>query len=104
MMFISDSDYLSICVNIMQMANDNWKNNFKRKKKSKYGRKKQKDSLSYQRYQTQIANSTTSPDSRNALSDNNAESLSRPVIQLHAGDPVSALPNSSSKEPPVPMF
>ena len=102
--FISDPNYLSICAHIMQMANNNWKKNFKRKKKPKYGRNMQKDSLSYQRYQTQIANSTTSPDSRNALNDNRVESLSRPVLHLHVGDPPTVSPNPSSKEPPVPMF
>ena len=65
-----------------------------RKKKLKYDRKNQKNSPSYQRYQTQIRNSTPSSNFGDDPNANLAEPSSQPVIQIHSGDLMSILPNT----------
>ena len=76
--------------------------NFK-KKKSKYGQRKQTNSPSYQRYQDQIRNST-SPSSVASPTGNLTSSSSQPVLRVHISDRRSAPETTVSQEPPASLF
>ena len=78
-------------------------NKFQEKKKPRYDRKTQKHSPSYQQYRDQIRNST-SPGSVTSPTGNHAAAPSQPVIQMHGSDRRSAPENTSSREPPAPLF
>ena len=74
-----------------------------REKKTKYGRKSQKTSPSYQRYRDEIREST-SPDVRVAPPGDLVNNPSRPVIQMRGGDLNNRSGVALSKEPPAPLF
>ena len=88
------------------MTNNNWKwkKNFKRKKKCQYGKRKQKNSTTYQRFQEATVPSDAVPGDQPASDAVGVNPVPIPNSKVFAGPPVPILTLLSSKEPPAPLF